>query len=243
MSRKIIGSFNIILIVAGFLICLGATSAWAKTAPIKQEEVNRAIEQHIEKNMPWPPGTMRCEILSRLPDIPLPSGNISWKVDVKGNEEYLGETFFVFKLYANGVLFREDPIRVRIEIQKDFVVSAASLSKDAVISSNDVTTKKRWVRSIPLNAITDVDDAIGKALSVSVRPNMEIGRNMLKEVAAVKRGKIVQVVVETGALNITTTGLAEEDGVEGALVRVRNMSSNKIITARVVGESRVRVVF
>jgi len=243
MSKKIIRSINIFLVAAGLLISLGDTSGWAKAVPIKQEEINRAIQLHIEKNMPWPAGTMRCEILSRLPDIPLPAGNVSWRVDVKGSEEYLGESYFVLKLFADGVLFREEPIRVRIEIQKDFVVSVASLPKDAVISSKDVTTQKRWIRSMPLNAVASLDDVIGKALSVPVRPNMEISRNMLKEVAAVRRGKMVQVVLDAGALKITTSGLAEEDGMEGALVRVRNTSSNKIITARVVGESRVRVDF
>ena len=54
---------------------------------------------------------------------------------------------------------------------------------------------------------------------------------------------MVQVILESGAINITTMGLSEEDGAEGSFVRVRNVSSNKIIYARVIGDSRVKVDF
>ena len=216
---------------------------WRRKRVIDQEKLNKAIGLHIEKNMPWAKGSMRFEILSSLPQIAMPAGKISWKVDIRGNEDYLGETYFVLKLYNNGVLFREESIRVRIEVLREFVVSIKNLGRDSIIGANDVSLQKKWVRSIPLNSISNMDEVVGKLLCVSVRPNTEISRNMLKEVTAVKRGKMVQIVLDSGAINITTMGLSEEDGAEGSFVKVRNISSNKIIYARVVGESKVKVDF
>ncbi|MCG6537203.1 MAG: flagellar basal body P-ring formation chaperone FlgA, partial [Syntrophales bacterium LBB04] len=153
------------------------------------------------------------------------------------------DSYFALKLYNNGVLFREESIRVRIEVFREFVVSIKNLGRDSIIGVNDVTLQKKWVRSIPLNSISNMDEVVGKLLCVSIRPNTEISRNMLKEVTAVKRGKMVQIVLDSGAINITTTGLSEEDGAEGSFVKVRNITSNKIFYARVIGESRVRVDF
>jgi flagella basal body P-ring formation protein FlgA len=244
MSPKIGGKAILFLLIATLLSCLETTGFAAVTRQmLNQEKLNRAIELQIENNMPWPAGSMRFEVLSRLPEIVMPAGNVSWKVDTKGNEEYLGESYFVLKIFHDGVLYREESIRVRMEMLREFFVTTKNLGRDSIINAGDISLQKRWVRAIPLNSISSMDEIAGKLLCVSVRPNTEITRNMLKEVTAVKRGKMVQITLDSGAINITTTGLSEEDGAEGSFVKVRNMSSNKIIYARVIGESRVKVDF
>ena len=244
MFKRITGKLIVLSSICGLIICLGAGNLFASENPvIDQEKLNKAIGLHIEKNMPWPQGTMRFEILSSLPEIALPSGHVSWKVDIKGNDNYLGDTYFAVKLYNKGIMFKEESIRVRIEILHEFVVSVKNLGRDSIIGAHDVSVQKKWVRSIPLNSVSGVDEVVGKLLLVSIRPNTELSRNMFKEVTAVKRGKMVQIVLDSGAINITTMGLSEEDGAEGSFVKVRNITSNKTIYARVVGESKVKVDF
>ena len=242
MSKRAVGQVIIFSVLAGLLIFGGAAKAAAEKV-IDQDKLNRAVGLNIEKNMPWMKGSMRFEILSALPQLAMPEGKVTWKVESRGNEDYLGETNFVLKLYNNGVLFREEPIRARIEVLREFVISTKNMGRNHVVAAEDISLQKRWVRSIPLNSISDMNDVVGKSLCLSVRPNTEITGNMLKAVNAVTRGRIVQVVLDSGAINITTMGMAEEDGVEGSFVRVRNISSNKIIYARVVGESKVKVDF
>lgn len=243
MLKQITGKIQF-LVLCGFLLCLVAGNAYAVEKPlIDQEMINKAIQVHIEKNMPWPAGFMRFEILSSLPEITIPLGKFHWKVDNKGNDDYLGDTYFVLKLYNNGVLFREESIKVRIEVLREYVVSVKSMGRDTIIGAGDVALQKKWVRSIPLNTISNLNEVVGKTLCMTIRPNAEILRNMIKEVTAVKRGKAVQIVLDSGAMNISTMGLSEEDGAEGSFVKVRNISSNKIIYAKVVGESKVRVDF
>lgn len=242
MSKRAVGQVIIFSVIAGLLIFGGAAKAVVEPV-IDQEKLNRAVGLHIEKNMPWMKGSVRFEILSALPQLAMPEGKVTWKVESRGNEDYLGETNFVLKLYNNGVLFREEPIRARIEVLREFVISTKNMGRNHVVAAEDISLQKRWVRSIPLNSISHMNDVIGKSMCLAVRPNTEITGNMLKAVNAVTRGRIVQVVLDSGAINITTMGMAEEDGVEGSFVRVRNISSNKIIYARVVGESKVKVDF
>jgi flagellar basal body P-ring formation protein FlgA len=245
MPGKIVCRLMLLLFICGLLPSLEAQGVAATIRnTLDQEKINRAIQLHIEKNMPWPVGSMRFEVLSRLPEIVMPpTGSVTWRVDTKGNDDYLGECYFVLKLFHNGVLEREESIRVRIEMLREFFVSAKNLGRDSIISTGDISLQKRWVRTIPLNSISSMEEVEGKLLCVNVRPNTEITRNMLKEVTAVKRGKMVQITLDSGPINITTMGLSEEDGSEGAFVKVRNTSSNKIIYARVIGESRVKVDF
>ena len=88
-----------------------------------------------------------------------------------------------------------------------------------------------------------MEEATGKIMAVSIRPNTEITRNMLKELMPVKKGKMVHIILDNGAMKIMAMGLSEEDGAEGAIVKVRNITSSKTIYARVIGQSKVKVDF
>jgi len=66
---------------------------------------------------------------------------------------------------------------------------------------------------------------------------------MLKEIPLVRKGKMVKIVFDNGSVHIVTVGLSEEDGVAGNVVRVKNITSNKIIYARVLSDSVVGIGF
>jgi len=238
-------NFNKIFII--FFVCLliafGRTNAFCDQKEILNQEIlSKAIKVYIEKNMPWPADSARIEMLSQLSAI-TDKGVLSFKVSSRSREEYLGDTSFTVRIFQNNVFLKEETVRVRIEVLREFVVSTSSLGRDALVTTNDISLQKKWVRAIPLNAVSSLEDAIGKIMCVSIRPNTEITRNMLKELMPVKKGKMVHIVLDNGVMKIMTMGLSEEDGAEGAIVKVRNITSSKIIYARVVGQSKVKVDF
>jgi flagella basal body P-ring formation protein FlgA len=59
----------------------------------------------------------------------------------------------------------------------------------------------------------------------------------------IKRGNVVRIVFDSDDFNITTVGISEEDGAIDKVIKVRNISSNKTIYARVTGNSLVKVEF
>ena len=226
------------------LIALGRTNAFCGQKDILNQEIlAKAITEHIEKNMPWPSDSARIEMLSQFSAIVADKVGLSFKVASRPREEYLGDTSFTVRIFQNDVFFKEETVRVRIEVLRDFVVSTNNLGRDALVTANDISLQKKWVRVIPLNAISALEDVAGKIMCVSIRPNTEITRNMLKELMPVKKGKMVHIVLDNGVMKIMAMGLSEEDGAEGAIVKVRNITSSKIIYARVIGQSKVKVDF
>jgi flagella basal body P-ring formation protein FlgA len=243
MFNTIFNTMCIFLIIC-LLIGLGKSNAFCNQKDIlDQEKLGKAIKEHVEQNMPWPADSVRIELTSQLPAIAESKGRLTFKVESKSREDYLGDTSFTVRIFQNSVFFKEETVRVRIEVLREFVVSANNLGRDAVITSNDISLQKKWVRSIPVNSISTLEEAIGKIISVSIRPNTEIARNMLKEVMPVKKGKMVHIILDNGVMKIAAMGLSEEDGAEGAIVKVRNITSSKIIYARVIGQSKVKVDF
>jgi flagella basal body P-ring formation protein FlgA len=243
MLNNIINKIFIIFIVC-LLIALVKSNAFCGQKDILNQDIlGKTITEHIEKNMPWPADSARIELLSRLPEITVDKGRLSFKVESRAREDYLGDTSFTVRIFQNDVFFKEETVRIRIEVLREFVVSTNNLGRDTIITYNDISLQKKWVRSIPINVISALEEAIGKTICVSIRPNTEITRNMLKEVMPVKKGKMVHIVLDNGVMKIMTMGLSEEDGAEGALVKVRNITSSKIIYARVIGQAKVKVDF
>ena len=219
----------------------GASQAFCKTG--HDEMVMQKIREHILSNMLWPAENVRIEFLSSLPKMDNLSGKMTFKIESRPREEYIGDTSFNIRIFANGIFAREETVRVRIEVLREFVVSRNSIGRDNVLSVEDITVLQKWVKSIPMNAVSSLDEALGKAIVVSVRPNTLIVQSMLKEVTPVKKGKMVQVILDNGTMKMMMSGIAEEDGAEDAVVKVRNLNSNKIIYARVIGQAKVQVDF
>jgi flagella basal body P-ring formation protein FlgA len=222
---------------------LERAAVYACAAPSDENQLVQHLKEYIEENSLHHEDCVRIELLSRIPSLENDPGGLTWQITGRPGEEYIGDTSFNVRIFKNGVFLKEETIRVRIEVLRDFVVSLKAIAKSSIITDEDVTVQKKWVRRIPANSISCVDEVTGKNIAVSLRPHAQITRNMLREVKTVRKGKMVQVVADNGLMRIVMNGLAEEDGADDTVIKVRNLNSNKIIYARVVGPSRVQVDF
>lgn len=227
------------------MICVFAF-AWASQALGKagdEQALMQSIRQHIGQNMLWPSTNIRMEFPWGVPKLDDLAGKVTFSVESRSREECIGDTAFTVRIFAKGIFVREETVRVRIEVLRDFVVSSNTIAKDSILTNGDVTIQSKWVKSIPMQTVSALDDVLGKTIAVSVRPHTQITRTMLKDLKPVKKGKMVQVILDNGAMKMMMSGIAEEDGAEDSVVRIRNVSSNKIIYARVVGHGKVQVDF
>ena len=205
-------------------------------------QIQVTVQDYIEANMPWPPGTVRIEFLSDGTNNATPLGkNTITRIEPIGNEEFIGNAAFLVRYIDNGKLLSTETVRTRIEVHRDTVIAARALTAGAILTEADLRTVRKWVRRIHPQALTSATEAVGKRLSTQVRAGIEIASYMLKDAPLVQKGKIVKVVFESGLMRIVTVGIPEEDGIAGSIIRVRNITSNKIMYARVLGDSLVGI--
>ena len=69
------------------------------------------------------------------------------------------------------------------------------------------------------------------------------GCRRFEGVPVVERGDRVLLVLEDGPLRIQATGRAQESGVVGEWIRVRNLDSKRELSGRVDREGRIHVAF
>jgi flagella basal body P-ring formation protein FlgA len=91
------------------------------------------------------------------------------------------------------------------------------------------------------DAVSDLNEAIGKRLTSQLRAGAALSARMLRDAPLVRKGQMVRVLFDNGSMQISTIGMPEEDGAAGGMVRIRNLTSNKIIYAKVLGDSLVGV--
>lgn len=224
-----------------FLAAAPLSTLAGQAAAIKGKQLRVMVKEYIETNMPWKQDDMRMEFLGRMADLSVPGDKISYRVKSRQDEAYIGDSVFTVAMYDDGSLVREESIRVRMEVAMGVVMSAKFLPRDTEIGADDVKLVRKWFSQSPANNLMQIEDAVGKHPHSDIRQNTEIKRNMLKSVRTIKRGKMVRIVVENGPLTIVTVGLSEEDGSRGDFIRVRNISSNKTVYAKVIDDSSVRV--
>ncbi len=232
----------------GFILTLMAavvlgTAAAGSAATLTGETLQAAVQAHVEKQSPWPKGRIRVEFVDAVPDVTVPSEKVTLRVKGRVHEDFIGQSSFTVCLREGTRLLREEHVRVRLWVLMDVVVSARSLSSGTVLGDGDVKVLQKWYDAVPQNRLADVREALGKKLTVSVNPHTEITKNVLRDCPVVRRNQPVRIVLENGSLYITASGVSQEDGALGEIVRVQNTASRRIIHARVRGNALVVVDF
>ena len=206
------------------------------------EQIRQQVFKHIEQSMPWPKDAVRIDI-NTPPDLTgFANDKIAVRVETVGSEEYVGDMTFIVRI-SDGKQQRQVTVHGRAEILRDVVVSGRPLAKDTIITADDVKMKKKWVRHLDPDLLSSPDNAIGKRVLMAVRGGAELKSQMLKEPVLIKKGRRVRINLERGIMTLTTMGISEEDGAAGATIRVRNLSSDRLVYARVTSEDTVIIDF
>ncbi len=235
LKRYQVGAF--ILTVLSLL-----SAMQVQAATVAAEVIKAAVTGYVEKSSRWPAGCVRVSFRSHVADEELPVSAVSLRVTSRPGEDFLDYSALTVGFYSAGKLLRERSVSVSMEVLTDVVVSARSLPRNQIIQSGDMYVQKRWLKRVPTNLAT-LSEAAGKVLTMTLGANREITRNLLSEPTLVKRGKVVRILLDNDVLMIAAIGLSEEEGRKNQIIRVKNLSSNRVIYAKVTGGDTVRVDF
>lgn len=234
---------RLVLLTAALILGTAGAAGSAAASVINADDIKEAVRAYVEKNMPWPRGNMRVAFMSRVQDVRMPGSRVTFDVRGKRNEKFIGPSDFAVHFYEGDVWLGQTTVRVRMEVLLEVALSAGELEKDSEIKKNNVKFESRWLAELPANAVTDLRDVVGKRLTMNLRPNSEITRTMLKMYPLVRRGRMVRIILESGLLTVLTSGQSQEDGARDDIVKVKNLSSSKVIYARVVDDNTVKIEF
>lgn len=115
------------------------------------------------------------------------------------------------------------------------------MSKRDVIEEDDIVYVDIDTRKLARGYVVDESELIGKSPARTIFANRAIPSRHVKEQDLVEERKAVTLYFRSGAIEMQDMGIAMESGAKGDFVRVRNSSSDVIISGKVMGKNLVEV--
>jgi flagella basal body P-ring formation protein FlgA len=139
-----------------------------------------------------------------------------------------------------------DPISVRISgAVSDVIelpVAVLRLPAGAIPGPDDVRMARIHVASVHADVARDLAMVVGMQLKRQIQAGVPIPVAELMQPTQITRGAPVRLLLQVGGLSLAGQGVALESGATGEQIRVRNVSSQAVLQAEVVGPGVVRVM-
>ncbi len=231
----------------GLLVSLSAPAAVAGAAEtggnlVKPAQLRQFLQDYIEQHRTeLPPARIRFRELHLPEPFAVPSGELTCEI-TPSDPKILPSRRFNLILRVDGRVVRNLAVSGTLEALAEVAVAAGDLRRGAVIDEQDIR-----LAELDLNELRspcfDADELVGKRLKRGLRAGEAFERASVVFPPLIKRGEPVTITARKGALTITARGLAQQDGQEDDMIRVRNISSNKDILCRITGSESVAVEF
>jgi len=131
--------------------------------------------------------------------------------------------------------------RVLLRTSSTRIVATAPLRAGQPIRADELRAEPWSGPLTRLDELTSLEDAVGNTVKMPLTAGTVLRRSMLARPAEVLRGDTVQVHIVSANALISTEAVAEENGVRGAMIRVRNAATGKKYRALVDGRDAVSV--
>ncbi len=182
----------------------------------------------------------RIEIVESSPDA-VPHGRLEFRREDLGRPALLSSPTPV--VWRGSVIYGDTYrfsiwARVAISARLPRVVAVENLKSGKPIGAAQIRVET--VEGFPAagEAAQSIEEVAGREPTRDLAAGSVIRAAQLVAVPDVSRGEMVDVEVRSGAARLLLTGKAESSGRSGDLIAIRNMTSNKLFQARVVGKGK-----
>lgn len=131
-------------------------------------------------------------------------------------------------------------VPVQVKIMQDVVVLAHSLSRNTLISQNDVRLERRDINKMHSGHFNTLNDVVGKTLRRSVGGGIALTPVYVESLKLVKRGQTVTLLAHGGGITVKMSGKAMANGAAGERIKVKNLSSNRVIEGMITEDGQIK---
>lgn len=146
------------------------------------------------------------------------------------------------KVEQEGRVVAVVPAQVEVSAVGPVVVVRRPVERGALLTADDVEVEQRPLTSSADTALREVADAIGKRARVALATRRPVTLSMLASAPMVRKGDVVQLLIEAPGMRLSVAGEALESAGAGDRVRVVNPASKKEMTGQVVAHGTVVVL-
>lgn len=170
----------------------------------------------------------------------LPTGELATEV-IPSNPGILGSSRFSLIFRIDDQVVKNMSVRGRVEATADIVVASQILPRGSILRPEMLSVAPADISNLSAPHF-EPNDLVGKLLTRSLKAGSPILGGMVESLPVVRRGEKVKMVLNSGPLHLTASGFAHTDGRLDEMIRVQNLSSNKLVYCRVAAPGVVEVL-
>ncbi len=174
-------------------------------------------------------------------DVIVPPGQLSYKVEFPYGIRFVTPTTVNVTVSTDGRPFTVVCVKLSVKAYRNVVVAARNLAPYEPITP-DSLRMERWDIGHLTGYITDGDKIIGLRTRRPVPAGVPLSETAVERPPLVKHGSAVTILAQMGGITVSANGQALQEGSEGSVIRVQNLNSNRIVSARVVDGATVQVI-
>lgn len=125
--------------------------------------------------------------------------------------------------------------------EQNVVAAKSALERGHLLTRTDLQLKTLQASGTRAGYLTDPKDAIGMTLKRRLRAGQPIARAHLDSPVLIERGQRVLMVAMQDGIEARTVGEAMKKGRKGEMIKVKNESSQRVVSAVVADAGVVRM--
>ncbi len=207
---------------------------------VKPEQIQKYLESYLDQQRRKMPQTKLRFRHLRLPKaFAVPAGRLTCEI-TPSDPRVLSSSRFSLIFRVDGKAVKNIAVSATLEALAQVAITTSDLRRGAILSEEHIELAERDLNRLRAPCFNS-DELLGKRLKRSLRKGEVFERSAVAFPPMIKRGGIVTITAQKGILTVTAKGLAKQNGHEGDMIRVRNISSQKDLVCKVTGPAAVTV--
>lgn len=187
-------------------------------------------------------GDISITPIGSVRDVVAPIGDMVLTSSLPYGIRYNSPTAVMVDVSVNGQTISKISMHLDVKLYQQVVVAAVQISPGEIVTTERLRYERMDTGRLKLGYFTDVNKVQGLMTKRLLMPGAVVTDSVVSKPLLVKRGNMVTILARIGGMEVTATGKAMQDGNEGQLIRVQNVNSAKIISAKVLDASTVQVL-
>jgi len=209
---------------------------------ISKERMKRIVAEFIGNNIKKLPDADIRFTSVRVPEnIILPTGKLEYTV-IPSKPGILGSSSFSIIFKVDGKTVKNCTVHGKLAAMAEIATAAVNVRKGRIITADQIELIRKDITNLDTPYFA-VHQAVGLLAKRSIRSGRALDSHNVEPPPVIRKGEPVKIIADKGTLQISTNGIAIMDGRPGDYIRVKNISSSKLVYCRVDAPGIVSVEF
>ncbi|HEY4318478.1 MAG TPA: flagellar basal body P-ring formation chaperone FlgA [Herbaspirillum sp.] len=119
-------------------------------------------------------------------------------------------------------------VPVTVRVYGDYYVTAGALTRGQVVEAQDLAKANGDLTMLPKSIITDPTQAIGRTVSMAMRPGTPLRQDELRSQLVIRQGQTVKVVSNGPGFQVSADAVATSNAVEGQIGQAKTSNGQTV---------------